>query len=803
MVRIDPIVGGSQPSSIQKRMREPDGRQFVEYAVVLLWLAAVHALALLGWPIAAAAFPRWTDRGAAFGLPVALLVLGIVAYWVGRVAFGTPALVAGLAVLLAGSWLAVTRTSVAVEPRRYLDVGAVFTGAFLLLVAVRSIDPVIATLPLSAGEKFLDFGLLQSLLLAETLPPEDMWFAGEPVQYYYGGHLIAALLTMLTGVEAAIAYNLSLATFYAALVTAAYGLAGAIAESNGHSRVRAGAFAAFFVGLASNASTPVRFLYWLLPDSLVGWLAIEADSLATGPDGFFYWPASRVIDGAITEFPLFAFYNGDLHAHMMGTPFLLTAAALLFAYVRTPTEQLWRRRLLVFGAVPPIGGLLAVINTWSFPSVAGLAMLAVALGAASPRSLLPESIAASLPADLGRLGRESERLVLGVGAGVVVAVLGVLWTLPFFLGTASGREIGVFPGRSGLTELLLVHGGFLLVFGAYLLGRTPEVRTIGPAELLAAWLLSIVLTTVAGAPVLGVILPALLLGWLLLRHADEPVVGAADGSDGSDDSNGAAAVVDGVGYETLLLVAGTGLVVIVEFAYVVEQAGPERLNTVFKTYMQVWLLWGVAAGAMLAALIERPGFPTIGLAVRHRRTIAVVGAVALVASLSLYGAFLLTGHFENADAETLDGTAYLDDHYPSEAEAIEWLDERDGKPTIASLPSRDGCYSYYWGERECGGTIYSGGNAPSSLTGVSTVAGWDHQVGYRGEGPYYDRVDDVDTIFAGPDEERVELLVEYDVEYVYVGPAERHYYDDPDSVGDLVGVEVAHESGDVTIYEVG
>ncbi len=48
-----------------------------------------------------------------------------------------------------------------------------------------------------------------------------MWFAGEPVKYYYGGHLVTTLFAWLTATPPRFAYNLALAGFYATLVTAA------------------------------------------------------------------------------------------------------------------------------------------------------------------------------------------------------------------------------------------------------------------------------------------------------------------------------------------------------------------------------------------------------------------------------------------------------------------------------------------------------------------------------------------------------------------------------------------------------
>ncbi|NHN47405.1 hypothetical protein G9464_07330 [Halostella sp. JP-L12] len=787
----------------------------LETAYAVTWLAAYLGLGALALPAAALLFDRFDDDGAGVAVPLALGVLGVVGYWVGHVSFGPVALGAGLGVLALGSAVALRR-GVAVDWRAYAEVATVFAVAFGFLVALRAVNPGIWP---GGGEKFLDFGLLQSLLRADALPPEDMWFAGEPVKYYYGGHMIAALLTELTGTPARYAYNLALAGAYGTLAATAYGLARAVAAERGRAKRTAGAAAAVFVALASNLSTPLRLLVWLLPgaagDALASVASLEVDqrpSVAAGPDGFNYWTASRTIDWRVVdgeqwhyidEFPLFAFRNGDLHAHMTSTPFLLLVAALLFQYWLTPAAACRRRRALVFLAVPALGGLIAVVNTWSFPTVAGLTFVVLTFAPADPGTLLLRRIDAALSGvrERSRLHAEAARTSTAFGAAAAVAALSVLFALPFFTGTASGRSVGVLPEyRSDAAGLLLVHGAFLAVSVAFLLARegvTDRVRRL----LAVTVAVSLLLTLPYEMTAVALFVPALLVAWILLRTGDD------------------------AGYETALLVGALGLVTLVEFVYVEEQAGPGRMNTLFKTYMQVWVLWGTAAGAMLA---DRTRFPetlralvaraeagverlerAIGVGstgsdrdpVRGRspdggrRTVdvsarggaATVLAVGLLASLSLYGGFVGANQFEDGTGDpTLNGTAYVADQHPKEAAAIAWLNEREGQPRIVSAP---------------GESIYQWVNAPSSLTGLPTVAGWSHEVGYRGEEPYRQRVADVETIYTGTPAERAELLREYGVTYVYMGPEERKRYGTRD-LADDPGISVEKEYAFVTIYRV-
>ena len=778
----------------------------MEYGLVAGWLALYLVLLRAGQPLAARLLP-W--HGSGLALPLALAVLWLVTFWAGHLALG-PAVWLGVAVLVGTALLLDTRSGADPVPAGYLEAAAVFTVAFLFLVAVRAVDPAIVP---GGGEKFLDFGLLKSLARADALPAEDVWFAGRPFSYYYGGHLLAAALTRLTGTAGPFAYNLALAGFYATLVTAVYGLAGQVAASRGASRRLGAALGAFFVGVAANLLAAGRLLVWLVPggERVAAALGAPVEGLAAGPGEFSYWSASRVVadDPAdfatytppnaltINEFPLFAWLNGDMHAHMMSTAFLVLVAGLCFAYYRTDADRVGRRRLLLLGAVPAVGGLVAVTNTWSFPSVAGLALVTVVLAPAAPRSLLPAPVRSRLGT-----GDDLRGELRRVGVGLLVAggvlALGVVWSLPFWVTSVTSRTVAVFPDRSSLGELLVVHGVFLAVFAGYLYVRGAD--TLGTRRARLGAVASVAVVGVAAAldvAALGLVAPLAALGWLFARRPGLPGLAPAradGGAEGGENRGPDGTSTDGdagggrrPGFEAVLLVAGAGLVVLVEFVFIRENVG--RMNTVFKTYMQVWVLWSLAAGAALAWLLARLG--------GWRGRTVRVGAALLLVSASIYGGFALANHFTSeadiarTDDPTLDGLAYLDVRHPGEAPAVRWLDGREGRPPI--LTAAPGGYTWYPPEGD-------GASAPASLTGLPTVLGWFHEAQYRGEAAYSTRLRAVELLYSGAPNQQAVLAERYDLRYVYVGPAERARYDV--TVDERPWTEVARAFEDVTVYRV-
>jgi len=825
----------------------------MEYALVARWLVLYAALFALGLPLAARLLPRADGHGAGLAVPAALVTLSVPAYWVGQVTWGPIALGAGVATLLLASGLAGldraairegrVRLAVDVDRGAATDAAAVFLLGFGFVVAIRAVDP--AVLPIG-GEKFLDFGLLKTLDRSAVLPPEDFWFANQPVKYYYGGHLTATLLSWLTATPPRFAYNLALAGFYAALVTASFELAAAVGGDHGLPRRVAGGFAAFFVGVASNLVTAGRLtlsaLPWSLDRTAARYVAARTDytveTILAGAESFSYWSASRVIPGTINEFPLFAWLNGDLHAHMMGTPTLLLAAAVGYAYYRTPASAVRRRRGLLLGVLPVLAAWQAVVDTWSFPSILAIGWLAATFASADAWALLPagDRLRSRFPGDGGTgptgdgtsaAARAATAELRRVGGALVVTAAGATaaaaLAAPFLLGTATGggeRSVELLGPelRSGLGALLLVHGAFLVGVCGYLLAR---VRIDRPWVLVGGVAATVAVGLQVGFAALAVSIPLLVLAWVALRTSES------------------------VGYEAVLVVAGAGLVTLVELVYVNEQAGPGRMNTVFKTYIQVWVLFGTAAGVAIAGLWADRGVTDSGVDTPDRaveptgggadpvsepseaspetveadggdidattagsdadgipwRRVAVAALVtALVASTSVYGALAVGAHFGNAPdgGPTLDATQFVRTDHPDQAAAIAWVDAREGQPTLLEAP---GTANYPGGTDGRDRVMYSwGANPASSLTGVPTVAGWQHEVGYRGQAAYLDRVRDVDAMYTGDAATRAALFRQYEVEYVWVGPGERARYG---SVSfEMAGVERVHRSGDVTIYAV-
>ena len=764
----------------------------MEYGLVVVWWVAYVVLGLFGLPVAARLCSSLPGRGAGFSLGLSFAVFGLVGFWVGHLALGWVAVIAGLAGLAVCA-MASVRGGVEVDRRAAAEVLVVFTLVYLVVIAVRGVDPGITP----DGEKFLDFGLVMSLYRAPTLPPEDMWFSGEAVIYYYGGHLLTSMLSRLLDVHPWYGFNLSMAGLYGALAAGVYELAGAVSVGRRLDRAKetlggktlskpnttralAGVTAVFFAVGAANLATAVRLVVRRLPSGLrepaAGALASVHTQFAPEAiltpiaSNYYFKSAGRIMADLYNPFPLFAIVRGDLRPYAVSTPFLVVVVGLCYAYYRTPETHRRRRQVLLFGAIPFVVGFIVTVNTWGLAVAGGVVWLTLTFAPARLRNLLPSRAAADLSpyverATTGRASAALARLVGALVAAGVVGVLGIVAALPFVFGPlSSGPSTPVAAvaagARSPLGSLLLIHGAFLAVFVAYYVAQVRERWQTPAAVAVLCWFVAVVVLVPAALAPLALFGVLLAAGWYFVA-------------------------TDRTGFEGVLVVAGLGLVLLAEVVYI-KEGGGTRFNTVVKTYMPAWVLWASAVGVILPRLVRG----------RRRwswsRRQVLAGALAgvLVVSTATFGGVAFTSHFANSPVEepTLDGLAAAENNVPGQVAGIEWLDDRSGRPTIVSAASP---YIYRWSA------------APAaSLTGLPTVIGVPHEIQYRGWTAYADRVRAVNTIYLGTDEQRVALLDQYGVEYVYVSPTERIRYGDVEPFDDLQGVRVAYQEDTVTVYAV-
>lgn len=203
----------------------------------------------------------------------------------------------------------------------------VFLAGLIIWSFIRAHEPSILSL-----EKFMDFGFVNSILRTTYQPATDMWFPPDPINYYYFGHLVTAVMTKLSTLQSNISYNLMIATLF----SFCFSLSSSIGLNlfNEKNLKKIGVIAAGLTGtlvaLSGNLHTIYAFFtpydvnnpvpFWtlkFLPNNF--------------PNSYWYPNATRFIPFTIHEFPIYSFVVSDLHGHVLDIPFVLLIIALLFS----------------------------------------------------------------------------------------------------------------------------------------------------------------------------------------------------------------------------------------------------------------------------------------------------------------------------------------------------------------------------------------------------------------------------------------------------------------------------------------
>ena len=517
--------------------------------------------------------------------------------------------------------------------------------------------------------------------------------------------------------------------------------------------------------------------------------------------GDWFWLATRSLNyepgeaQPITEFPYFTFLYGDLHAHMISMPLQMLALAWAVAVVlaadkrrkyklgitnyelriegeegrtmnagslnsslvtRHSSLRVSRISYLVSFFIGALAiGVLRPTNTWDWPTYLLLGSLAVGYFVLRRDGFTWRAAAKAGLLALGLVGLSS------------------LLFLPFTHSYGSAySSASLWPGSyTSAGSYLLIHGLFLFFIVTHLARElrdwTASWTEAGQRRLephgwliimaLVLFLAATVFLLLRGYSVAPLALPLLVTAGLLALRPKLPA---------------ARRVV------LALMAAGLGLTLVVEIFVLDGDVG--RMNTVFKFYLQVWLMLSVACG--VAAV-----WAWSSLRASRLRPVWTAALGVLVFLALLYPLTATPAKWKvrmNHDApHTLDGEAFL--------EYVDYGDTDYSGSGVTIRPADD-LGAIDWLRRHVAGTPVimeaHGGNPYRSIaariamyTGLPNVIGWDwHQRQQRAVTPgsaVTNRIDDVNNFYNTLDPAVAgNILAKYGVEYIIVGSLENAYY---------------------------
>lgn len=739
---------------------------------VAAWYLVVQLLGVATYRLTASWTRGLPDHGYGASKTLGVFACGAV-FWLGAASGVLPHDAVG-ASIAAGALIVLALARPAPLPTRpvLLVTEVAFAAAFGGWCLLRAAVP-----DASHTEQPMDLMLLGAMAETRTFPPEDPWFAGYPVSYYYLGYWLQHTVARLAQIPVSEAYNIAQAGWFALLVTGSTAVGVALRTEPDAPPRRTSLVAGLLTAVAVAGVSSLQPVV-----EAIGAMIAGRPSAVASLDR---WPAARAvhdlsIDGApiplITEFPAFSYLLGDNHPHLLAMPFVVALVLVAIACVRagSANRQPWSWLCALSGA-------LAALNTWDLASA--LLVVGATLAAAPPGSL-----------------PSARRLAFIVGACVVALVP--------YAATAQSQAQGVLPNLLHPTPL----GAYLQMFGAPLAGAVLLVlaawRDAPPrGRAVAMWILTLVVASVvwlAGAilwvtstpagmewwqqaaggrtDVVDVVASRWRTGWLVLVAG---VIGVVVTLALAAERRRRAGGVDGVTVALALAAAGLTLASLPELAYVRDAFGT-RMNTVFKFYYQAWLFLSVAGMAGVWLAWGRRG--------AWRAAAAATASLTVGAGL-VYPVVMLATDLRGAAGRpfTLDALAYVARTQPDLAAAIAWVRShtRPGA-RVAQAP---------------GASYHADHALLSTATGRPTLLGWEgHERQWRGTA--FDemaagRVDALERIYRPRSAADLRaVLSHWSIEVVCVGPVERaRYAISADDEAVIAGVmELVFDRGTVRLY---
>ncbi|MBN2469848.1 MAG: hypothetical protein JXN59_03905, partial [Anaerolineae bacterium] len=550
---------------------------------------------------------------------------------------------------------------------------------------------------------------------------------------------------------------------------------------------------------------------------------------------WWYWNPTRVMvhtGNAINEIPYFTFLYGDPHAHAFAMPLTLLVVGWLIHEVlaagRVKRTALEATLALAFGAL--VVAILQPTNfaDWLTYFVLSLFLLTVAnylrlrahqsqeeSGSENADGTLPEpgpgwraagwfgGIALYRAWHLFRgLPLTRAAVLRWLGQLLGFALFGAVAIAPFTTWYATADAVpGFWEGeKTPLWAYLDLNGLFLFLVISLLVWDTARHwRTIRVGQL--AGRRSLVIMTLAG------------LGWLALIVLVAALAGYTTALIALPVVFWAALLFFRAGQAPQMRIVWAIVVLTVALTFVVDVivwAGDiGRQNTVFKFYMQVWLMLSVVGGAALAWVLRASrGWRELPASLWRGAAILLFTVAGMYPVLATQARFV--DRMAPETPLTLNGMDYMQHDaiqgengvwfsLEEDYDLIRWMQENiQGTPVILESQS---AREYLWGSRI------------SVYTGLPTLVGWNfHQRQQRTLEPLsrlvQHRILNVNTLYTTIDVYNTwTLLRQFDVRYIVVGQLERAYYPaeglakfDRMVAGGLL--ELVYEQGETRLYAV-
>ena len=631
---------------------------------------------------------------------------------------------------------------------KWKDIAALeifYIAAFILFLFIRLLNPDLWH-PFRGGEKPMDLAYLNAVIKSTYMPPYDPWFSGGYLNYYYFGQYLIGCLVHLTGIPTEISYNLSIPFLYATSASIALTLGiNLISFDKSTTKKHIGIIIGFltFIMVCVLGNLDGLFQVFSMLTNYINGSQIT---------GFNFWQSSRIMTPdppgfEINEFPFFTFLFADLHAHLISIPFLLGILCVCLNLIKS-TRSLFKE-ILVLTFFGLLIGSIRLINTWDFPTSSILCITTL---------IFSEYIKNG--------GMNLLVVSKGMCQWIYVMLISIILFYPFHQSSINFfNNIELTTNVTTINQLLTIHGLHFFIFSSLIslllirknyIIKIFSISKLNPIKISICILILLIIVIFASnyslTLSLSLIFALLLFSWFFFQS--------------NPDNKQNPSLI----FSFILTIVGLCLIAGIEIFRI--EGDIDRMNTVFKFYLQIWILFSISSGYFIYSIYKKLN------KYKTSQSIWLISLSVIILSQSIYPILgtidRVNDRFQDTDM-TLNGYEFTKNlkyadkngeiNLESEFEAIYWMRNNvEGSPVIleAFTPS------------------YRLGSRISIHTGLPTIIGWKwHQEQQRWDfkNDIQNRINDVNAIYSNINYEiKSEILNRYDVQYIIVGEVENIYY---------------------------
>ncbi len=616
----------------------------------------------------------------------------------------------------------------------YLIEEIIFLSVFVFWSFVKMFQPNINGL-----EKFMDFGIINSILRTDYFPAKDIWFTSFNINYYYFGHLITAMLTKLSGISSAVTFNLMQALVFAFCFSASFSIGSnlyflakeKLIKKVNHLRLLiSGILTAFLVTFSGNLHVLYSFFKAYanetpVPIWLLNFLPFSFPNL------YWYPNATRFIYNTIHEFPIYSWVVSDLHGHVLDIPFVLLTIAVFLNIVINEKINLFMIIFLSF-----LTSVLYMTNAWDGAIYLILAIIFIfyiyLLKKDTYKKLFTKTIFFSLILFIGYF---IFSFPFNLFFKPFVSGIGFICPPDFLVNI---KKIGPFLfeenhcQRSPIWQLLILYGFFYFWVLSFCIFLFKKIRQKS----------------------------------FKLLKTDKFII--------------------------LLILFSTILIIIPEFIYIKDiYPAHYRANTMFKMVYQAFILLSISSSYIIIRIFScfRKGLNN-----NLNKLLFIfyfAFSLILISTIFIYPYLSINSYYQEfKNVQGLDGVKYLKTSYPNDYDAIIWLNKNIKKQPVI-LEAQGDSYTDY-------ARISSNTGLPTVLGW--TVHEWLWRGRYDIPAP---RINDIKTIYESLDLIKTkELINKYHISLVFIGSLEKEKYSDLNEVKFEKLGKIIYKNGNTKIYKI-